>query len=439
MPLQHPRTHMRGQDKSGPQAEQRAASPIWSRPWGSYAAFVGFTTFTFAAFIAVLFIWIHRESQTQMRELVLAQARSLFESILVTRHWNANLGGVYAVKTDEVQSNPYLEHPDVETTDGRTLTLKNPALMVVEISERSRQERLFSFRMIGDRPLNPRNGPDELERVGLEAFRAGDAEFWRMEDLGPAGPAVLRYMAPLRIDAGCMPCHAKQGYEVGDINGAISVRLDIKGALARHDQWFRQAATAAAAASMLLLALVLLYLRRLRMQIAQAQDLCELLANTDVLTGVPNRRQLMARLEEELARAMRTGQPLACALMDVDHFKRVNDTHGHQKGDTVLKALARIARETVRGYDVVGRFGGEEFLLVLPGTDSEHAVELAERVRLAVQDRLATETGLPSVVTISLGVATLRPGDNVESLVKRADDALYRAKEKGRNRVEREE
>jgi diguanylate cyclase (GGDEF)-like protein len=412
--------------------------PATKRSSKGYAAFVGFTAFTFAAFIAVLFIWIHRESQNQMRELVLAQARSLFDSILVTRHWNAKLGGVYAVKTDEVQSNPYLEHPDVETKDGRTLTLKNPALMVVEISEHSRQERLFSFRMIGERPLNPRNGPDEMERIGLEAFRAGDAEFWRMEDLGPAGPAVLHYMAPLRIDTGCLSCHAKQGYEVGEINGAISVRLDITGALTRHDQWFRQAATAAAAASTLLLALVLLYFHRLRKRIAQTQDLCERLANTDALTGVPNRRQLMARLEEELARAMRTGQPLACALLDVDHFKRVNDTHGHQKGDAVLKALAHIVRETVRGYDVVGRFGGDEFLLELPRTDSEHAAELAERVRLAVQDRLAAEAGLPNVVTISLGVATLRQGDDLEVLVKRADDALYRAKEKGRNRVERE-
>lgn len=415
-------------------------SPAQNRPSRDYAVFIGFTALSFVAFMALLFLLVFEESRAQLRELMLTQARSLFDSILVARRWNANLGGVYALKTDTVRSNPYLDHPDIPAADGRVLTLKNPALMVVEISEYSRQERLFSYRMVGDRPLNPRNAPDALEGVALDAFRAGSAEFWRM-DRPAGGRATLRYMAPLRIEQSCLACHARQGYAPGDIKGAISVRLDMEDALARHRRWFQTAATAVGSASALLLGLILLHFHRLRKKIAQAQSLTELMANTDALTGVPNRRHLMARLQEELARAIRADKPLACVILDVDHFKRVNDTLGHQAGDKVLVALARTVRETVRGYDVLGRFGGEEFMLVLPGTDLDEAVELAGRVRLAVRERLAqaTQAPLPGPVTVSLGVSALRPGDSLETLVKRADAALYRAKQNGRDRVERED
>lgn len=413
------------------------------RPSRSYAAFIGFTLFTLAAFIGLLFLGIYRESRQQMRELMLTQARSLVDSVLVARSWNAMLGGVYALKTGDVRSNPYLEDPDVATVDGRVLTLKNPALMVVEISESSGQDRLFRFRMVGDPPLNPRNAPDGLEREALAAFRDGAAEFWRMErgSSEAEDEAVLRYMAPLRIEEGCLSCHADQGYKLGEIKGAISVSVKVGDVLTRQRSWFLGAAGAIAVAAVIFVGLILIYFKRLKTRIALAQALSEQLANTDPLTGVPNRRQLMARIKEELARSARTGQPLACALLDVDYFKRVNDTLGHPVGDKVLMALTRIVREAVRPYDLLGRFGGEEFLLVLPGTSLDKAAELADRVRLAVRERLAAtaEAPLPGPVTISFGVAAARPGDSLESLVKRADDALYRAKENGRDRVEREE
>ena len=155
-------------------------------------------------------------------------------------------------------------------------------------------------------------------------------------------------------------------------------------------------------------------------------------SRTDPLTGLANRTHLDAVLRQEADRAARYGRPFAVILFDVDLFKAVNDAHGHLVGDKVLKALAKAARATVRASDMVGRWGGEEFLVLCPETDAASALVLAERLRLAVRGE-RFETG--TVQTVSLGVAAFAPGDTVDSLLIRADDALYKAKNAGRDRA----
>ncbi len=157
------------------------------------------------------------------------------------------------------------------------------------------------------------------------------------------------------------------------------------------------------------------------------------LSDTDLLTQVSNRRKLDAVLKDELARARRYQLALSVVMLDLDHFKRVNDTHGHLVGDGVLVRVAGLLRESIRQVDKVGRWGGEEFLLVLPGTDPDQAFQVAEKLRQTI----AAES-FPVVLhgTASFGVATVREGDSVESLVARADAALYRAKEGGRDQVQ---
>jgi diguanylate cyclase (GGDEF)-like protein len=157
------------------------------------------------------------------------------------------------------------------------------------------------------------------------------------------------------------------------------------------------------------------------------------LAATDMLTGLPNRRAMTDRLEHAMALAHRTGQPLSVALIDVDRFKSINDRFGHTAGDAVLQQLGRTLTAQLRGSDVLGRWGGEEFLLVTPGTAVSAAVEAAERLRKAVAGQPFAH-GEP--VTISAGVAGCRPADRPEALLHRADEALYRAKARGRDRVE---
>lgn len=164
---------------------------------------------------------------------------------------------------------------------------------------------------------------------------------------------------------------------------------------------------------------------------------------TDVLTGWSNRRYLQSRLGEELARAQRESTPLSCLLMDVDHFKRVNDTHGHLAGDRVLREIADRVEMEIRASDVAARYGGEEFALLLPDTRAEDAQILAERIRVAVSgEPVALESGEALAVTVSIGISAVCPPRGVddlkslgEKLIAEADVQLYRAKSDGRNRV----
>jgi len=171
---------------------------------------------------------------------------------------------------------------------------------------------------------------------------------------------------------------------------------------------------------------------------AKLHRIIEQQALVDGLTGLSNRRHAEDRLASELARAQRFGGPLAVVMSDLDDFKAVNDVHGHPVGDTVLREFARVLGATVRDADVAGRWGGEEFLLVLPGTDSAGAALLAERIRAHLAEgSLLTPEGVPVRVTASFGVAAYEEGQNLETLVATADSALYEAKRAGKNRVER--
>lgn len=159
------------------------------------------------------------------------------------------------------------------------------------------------------------------------------------------------------------------------------------------------------------------------------------LATTDPLTGLPNRRYFVERLEQEFTRFQRYGQPTAVLMLDIDHFKRVNDTHGHAVGDQVLKRFALVCQRLVRRSDVLGRLGGEEFAVLLPCCDLEAAVELAERIRQAVSV-LSPDEDEAVNITVSIGVAVFDPAiKSVDAVLGLADRALYSAKQAGRDRV----
>lgn len=160
---------------------------------------------------------------------------------------------------------------------------------------------------------------------------------------------------------------------------------------------------------------------------------------TDGLTGVDNRRALEQRLHEIFEHSLRLHEPISCVMCDIDHFKKVNDTYGHAVGDEVLKEFAEILKDEAREIDRVGRYGGEEFLMLLPGTVLDSAVTFAERVRQRVEENTFSFEGGTLKRTASFGVASW-PHPRVtgrEEMLKRADDALYVAKEMGRNRVVR--
>jgi diguanylate cyclase (GGDEF)-like protein len=172
-----------------------------------------------------------------------------------------------------------------------------------------------------------------------------------------------------------------------------------------------------------------------RRRLAASLEQVRQLASHDDLTGVLNRRALMAALERERVRAERSGAALSIAIMDLDHFKQVNDRHGHAAGDAVLRRFSETVNEAMRATDIFGRYGGEEFLLILVGATAPLAAEAMDRINAAVA-RIDWSAISPDLsVTLSAGIASYGKGQTVEHMLRRADLALYDAKDAGRNRI----
>ena len=173
--------------------------------------------------------------------------------------------------------------------------------------------------------------------------------------------------------------------------------------------------------------------RRAKMEVLVHQT------QTDPLTQVANRNRFVEIANQELARCRRYGHPASLWMIDIDHFKTVNDTYGHHAGDVALQSLMATSRQTLRDWDIVGRMGGEEFAVLLPETDAKQSLDVAERLRLAVAaTHIPLEDGAVVRLTISTGVATATANDSdttVDTLLERADKALYAAKNSGRDKV----
>ncbi len=172
----------------------------------------------------------------------------------------------------------------------------------------------------------------------------------------------------------------------------------------------------------------------LNAELIETQLALEVQARTDALTGLLNRGAIVERLEDELERDTREGGGLGVGMLDIDHFKLVNDTYGHAAGDDVLCALARRLESVLRPYDALGRFGGEEFLIVVPGAGRAELAEVFERMRDVAAAEPFDAAGTLLKVTVSIGGA-VHGGESADDLIARADDALYAAKEQGRDRV----
>ena len=172
-------------------------------------------------------------------------------------------------------------------------------------------------------------------------------------------------------------------------------------------------------------------------RIVELQEALQREASTDSLTGLRNQTAIYSILKRELQRAQRMTTPLGVAMVDIDHFKRLNDTHGHLAGDECLQEVASRLHSSLRTYDSIGRWGGEEFLIVLPGCSVDTATAIAERVRTSIADTPVRARDITATVTISAGVACWvgGPVQDPDTLIHAADQALYRAKDGGRNQV----
>jgi diguanylate cyclase (GGDEF)-like protein len=409
--------------------------PTTRRHWRSF-----FINLTLVVLLAVsgLYTGLALSTGRTIEAEITTRARTIFGTLLLARGWNALHGGVFVEKRPGVVASPYLEHPDRQGTDGTVYTMRTPEQMTREMSGLTGGDGAFSFHLSSLDPINPANAPDAFEADALARIQRGEAEVVSRERRGDK--VLFRYLGPLRVEPACLECHARQGYQVGQVRGGLSVTFDVTASergVARG-RWIAIGLFAFTTVGLLLVlgGLVASLHRRLH----EAEARIVKMAVTDELTGLDNRRFIEQRLREELVRARRHGRRCACIMIDIDLFKQTNDTHGHAGGDAVLRGLAVAARSALRESDLLGRWGGEEFLAVLPETDLAGARTMAERLRQAIEAMRVDYGGRRLQVTVSLGVADALPGHDpeardAEQLVARADEALYRAKGAGRNRV----
>lgn len=395
-----------------------------------YRSFIISICLVIAVGIAAVFLGINIQTRKLIIESLHSTAKAHFETIVATRSWNAGYGGVYVEKKPGVESNPYIENPDVTAKDGRVFTLRNPAMMTREISEHIGNNPEFSFRITSKKTINPKNAPDAFELTALDLFEKGAKEFFDTQKI--AGKTYFRYVGPVYVQKACLKCHAKQGYKVGDVRGGISVMFNIDEVYKQLDKNALLILLLAVITASLLIVTLWYLTKRLTQRIAEIRKQIEEMAIKDGLTGVFNRKYALIRFEEEFDRAKRVNRDMCCIMLDIDFFKKINDKYGHLAGDEVLKETAGRVKAITRKYDVLGRYGGEEFIIIMPDTGIEAAKDSAQRIREEVKARPVKDI----TVTISLGVAMLRPDDGrIEDIIKRADEKLYEAKEAGRDCV----
>ncbi len=396
-----------------------------------YRTFILSTSLVIALVLSGIFLDMAIRTRQLMNEENIIQARVVFNTIVLTRKWNANYGGVYVEKKKGVVSNPYLINPDIKTVDGRVFTLRNPAFMTREISEYAEKEGLFKFHITSLKLMNPHNEPDEFERKALLQLETGATkEVSRTERIN--NRTYFRYMAPLFIEKDCLQCHKHQNYALGQVRGGISISFDIDDLQSKIRSNTIAIVVFGIITTLLLLGVINFFMSRLIKSLDEARETIEKIAVTDALTELFNRRQILLRFEEEFEKYKRLKTDVSCIMMDIDNFKDINDSYGHQIGDHVLSVISARMRGTVRAYDILGRYGGEEFLIILPDTGLEEARGLAERIRTSVKKELIGKTP----VTLSLGVVCVQESDrSVDDIIRRADENLYKAKKGGKDRV----
>jgi diguanylate cyclase (GGDEF)-like protein len=410
-------------------------------PWSAGARFV--RKYMIGIFLVIgliilsVFLGFSYKSTALIESQLLQEGRAFFRQIELTREWIDHHDGVYVKLAPGVEINAWLlQVPGrkvvIRDKDGERYTLKHSPIVIGEISRMAAAKGVVKFKITSLDPINPDNAPDPFERASLEKFVGGTMEQYSLLESGQE--VLFRYMAPFVVEDSCLECHSPD--KGGKTLGGISVSIPATSVV--HEIRRNRVYLAVTAIGILLLFLLIISFisKSFVKDLKEAERKLVELATLDSLTGLFNRREALRRIGEELSRADRLSKPTSVVMIDIDYFKKINDTYGHAAGDGVLKELSRRMREVVREYDIVCRFGGEEFLVMTPEAGVEAARSVAERLRFAAEGiSVASADGSAIRFTISAGVAQRKADEDIDRLIGRADAALYDAKAAGRNRV----
>lgn len=384
--------------------------------------------------IASMYYWAVQAEKDHHKKLIEQKAEALGNQTQILRQWIGGHGGVYVEKGGGIEPNPQLSHipeRDIETPSGRQLTLLNSPTVLREILTEFESNSSDQIRLVSPNPINPRGELDLWEKTTFLKLQNGAKKI--EEQTVKDGANVFRLMYPIKQQQKCKKCHDYGLEAEGDVVGGLSILVD----RSQTDEVFytllRRMSFAYIGiwlAGVIGLLLFDVGARKLLLKI-------EFTSTHDALTKLKNRGAIEEMHRYCVQVAHRYKQDYSVLLIDVDHFKKVNDTYGHSAGDTALKVMAKTLQKTIRATDVAGRFGGEEFLVLAPNSDINATRALAERILQSIRDEDIPHSEMEAFhITVSIGVASnSHQANDAESILNVADKALYRAKDEGRNRV----
>lgn len=385
-------------------------------------------TLTLISLNGGIFLFLFFRDQAKQDTVIEVNARNLTEGVVAARSVFANNQDLI---NNDSRGNYEFKH-------------LNPASAASQYIDKINDlnHNNIQIRQTSDLFRDKQDAPDEWEKKAIEVFRNTPNLDHYSEKLQGDEP-VYRYAVPLFMEKSCLQCHGepkgeidiseypKEGYKLGDLRGIISVEMPLSDYRTGNIE------------RIILFIFLTLGSSLFTWLVGQRMvNVLQKVANTDRLTQVNNRNLFYNQLGFELEWAMKRRVPLALIMLDIDHFKKINDQYGHLAGDQILRQFAKTIKNLLRHGDTIVRIGGEEFMIILPNTDEEGAYVLAERSRVYVENYPFSFESMKIPVTVSAGVTALNT-DNFDRekikdiLPRQADKALYCAKNNGRNRVER--
>lgn len=372
--------------------------------------------------------------------------RTLNQEIAHTAYDNAKILQEYFVSVRRIYHDQFIKS-GIELDHNTVGFLPAHAASLISDDFQKRTTQGMSVRNISDRNRNPHNAPHPYERDAIEYFKKHRDAKELFQEIRINNKTSYFYAVPLKIEPYCLMCHGKRedapdfirrtytsgyNYKVGDIRGITGITVEKNRLLETMQKKYKERIFFSALIVVTIISLIFLLVRRARKIEKLMMDELEALSFLDPLTGLCNRRKLSEWIYEYQKMFERYNEPYSVIMVDIDHFKEVNDTFGHPIGDAVLQGFSRLLQENIRKVDHIARWGGEEFMLVLPKTTAPQALRLAESIRQEVSLYPFETAGNK---TASFGVAQIRTDESVEELIGRVDKALYVAKESGRNQV----
>jgi diguanylate cyclase (GGDEF)-like protein len=404
-----------------------------------YPKFLKLVIYSLLTIISVLFLRSYFLYQDMKSEILIEAKRE------------AHLLKDYMMSMREVYQQQFLKS-GIELNDKTLGFLPAHASALISDIFLLKNKENFYIRNVSDNPRNKKNMADEVELMAIEFFKNDSSKAEYFEKHKDLKGEYFQYAKPIYIESSCLVCHGNKeetmtvirdnydtayNYKVGDIRGIVSIKIPHSNIKEKVYKYFEKEAAFALVTFLLIGIIISIIYRRVIFQINNIETKAINLASTDALTGLYNRHYL-ERVDLDLNSGyyQMSDEKFVVAFFDIDKFKSVNDSYGHDMGDEVLKEFAKILKKLTRREDVVCRYGGEEFLLIVKNISSNKAIQKFENIRKKIENKIIISNNKSIQITVSAGVAIGTENDSLENVITKADAALYKAKANGRNCIE---